>query len=408
MQASDGRVSMTETNWRTGLNVLVTDAHAMGSIAVIRSLGRAGYRVYACSDRPGALGLRSSFVHAGLISPATSSDDFPKWLGRVIADNGITGIIPSEGALIAVRRQFAEFSSLLPFDRDENVVYAGLSKFDLFELLDGLKLTKRLPPYHLVRRATAPPPARALAELGTPVFLKADATHGSGDSSVVRCQTGEAAAAELDRLLTNHDRVLIQGNVPGIGVGVFFLRWNGRILAFFMHRRVHEVPHTGGASSYRAAWWNDAVFSDARQCIEALRWEGVGMLEYRWNPSTGEFFLLEFNGRFWGSLHLALFAGVDFPRLLLDAFYGHEQSIDGFDADTRCRWTFPKEVEYVWSCVKDHSLPVTKRLSVVAEFLWLGVDPGVHSDLNFPGDRMLYIREFARTIGRVAARKVHA
>jgi len=64
---------------------------------------------------------------------------------------------------------------------------------------------------------------------------------------------------------------------------------------------------------------------DALAKIKAMKWQGVGMMEYRWDPTTDQFYFLEMNGRFWGSLHLALFAGVDFPALLLDAFHAHRQ-----------------------------------------------------------------------------------
>jgi protein-tyrosine-phosphatase len=47
--------------------------------------------------------------------------------------------------------------------------------------------------------------------------------------------------------------------------------------------------------------------------LEHLRWTGVAMVEYRWNAATGDFVLVEINGRFWGSLPLAVAAGVDFP-----------------------------------------------------------------------------------------------
>jgi protein-tyrosine-phosphatase len=46
------------------------------------------------------------------------------------------------------------------------------------------------------------------------------------------------------------------------------------------------------------------------------------MVEFRVDPETGRFWLMEINGRFWGSLPLAIFAGVDFPPALLDMWQG--------------------------------------------------------------------------------------
>src|SRR5439155_10720352 len=45
---------------------------------------------------------------------------------------------------------------------------------------------------------------------------------------------------------------------------------------------------------------------------------GVCMFEFRWNPSTHDWVLLETNARFWGSSPLPLSLGVDFPRFLYD------------------------------------------------------------------------------------------
>lgn len=395
-------------DWRRQQRVLVTDAHAMGSVGVIRSLGRAGYRVYAAASRPDAIGLRSTFAQRALLYPSFDSnrDGFKAWLQETIEAERISAIVPSEGMLLAIRDDYARFRHLLPFSSDPAVVYAGMSKCDLFEAFDRPPLSARLPPFLLLRDGDPAPSAEALARLGTPLFVKVDAVYGErGDDSVVRrCAGVDQAQATLRRLRERYRRVVVQGFAEGIGVGVFLLRWNDRILGRFMHRRIHEVPHTGGASSYREAWWHDAVFADARQRIEALCWQGVAMFEYRWNPATGDFRLLEFNGRFWGSLHLALFSGVDFPRLLLDAFYGHEECCETFDPDTRSRWTFPREVEYVWSRLKDGGLPLAGRLGSIVEFFGLGLDPRVHSDLNFPKDRMLYLHGMAQALARWTGR----
>jgi len=50
--------------------------------------------------------------------------------------------------------------------------------------------------------------------------------------------------------------------------------------------------------------------------LDALRWHGVAMVEFKRDEVTDRFWLLEINGRFWGSLPLALSAGIDFPYYL--------------------------------------------------------------------------------------------
>ncbi len=376
----------------------------MGSVAVIRSLGRAGYRVYACSDRRDALGLNSNFAHRRKRCPSVAADTavFNQWLKRTVEAERIEAIVPSEDVLLAMRDDFAWLRSLIPYSRDGRVLYAGMSKCDLFSNFASPGLRERLPPFLLFEQGQSPPADSDLAALGAPLFVKTDAVHDTvaRESAVFRAETSAEASRAIAAALRRYRRVLVQGFVEGEGVGAFLLRWNGTILARFMHRRLHEVPHTGGASSYREAWWNEAIFADAAMRAQHLRWQGVAMFEYRWNPRTGDFWLLELNGRFWGSLHLALFAGVDFPRLLLDAYFGRPESCDFFDHDTRSRWTFPREVEYVRSRVKDSSLSRVERLRSVFEFFALGFDPSIHSDLNFAGDRMLYLHGLRNAVRR--------
>jgi predicted ATP-grasp superfamily ATP-dependent carboligase len=393
-------------NWRRSYAVLVTDAHTIGGLGTIRSLGRAGFRVIGCSPQADAIGFHSRYCDRARVQPSFADHKvFIAWLEDIMASEQVRLIIPSESFLLAVRPYFAQLSALLPVPQDESLAYRGLSKWDLFKICAEGGLAEHLPPFHLIDEHDGESTAREFRGLDEPIFLKVDAAHAreEGDSAVIRCATREIALDRIRTVRRHYRRVLVQGYVPGIGVGAFLARWRGSLLGEFMHRRIHEVPHTGGASSFRAAWRHPAIISDAHARANLLRWEGVGMFEYRWNAANDRFYLMEFNARFWRSLHLALFAGVDFPRLLADAFFNHPDSPVTDYSSIRCRLTFPTEVEYVWSCLKDTSLPWARRLWPVLEFGLLGLDPTVYSDLNYRGDRMLYWRMMLRSIRRFLA-----
>lgn len=63
------------------------------------------------------------------------------------------------------------------------------------------------------------------------------------------------------------------------------------------------------------------------------------MVEYKVDASTGVPYLMEVNGRFWGSLQLAIDAGVDFPALLVAASDNAVRSTDGnYRVGVRSRW----------------------------------------------------------------------
>ena len=58
-----------------------------------------------------------------------------------------------------------------------------------------------------------------------------------------------------------------------------------------------------------------------------LGWHGVAMLEFKQDAAHREVFLIEVNGRFWGSLQLAIAAGVDFPYLTYQLAVGERPSV---------------------------------------------------------------------------------
>jgi predicted ATP-grasp superfamily ATP-dependent carboligase len=399
--APDGR-AVVAVEWRPEHPVMVAEAQAVGSVGVIRSLGRAGYPVHAVSASREALGLRSRFATRSAVSPAYTAPDFIPWLRGYIRDFGIRAIVPSEGFLFAIRDTWSEFIHLMPIPADRQVVFRALSKYEFFERLAAdVSLWRNVPPTLFVRDEL--PAESEYAKLPLPIFLKADRCHsrGSADGDIVRTVTPAEARRRTADLLRDYDRVLVQGFVPGTKPGEYLLRWDGQVRAHFANLMTHQSPHRGGFGSLRASWHHPEMARDAEEKLRAMDWQGAAMVEYRWDPATDRFWCIELNARFWGSLHHALYAGIDFPRLLVDAFLGRppEPRVPYRDG-LRCRLIVPAEVGYVQSRLRDPEVGLGARLWTVIEFFLLCFNPRIRSDLHFPGDRMLFWRaagQFARS-----------
>lgn len=376
------------------IHVMVAGAHSMGALGVIRSLGRGGYAVHAVADSQTALGLRSQFASHRAVHPPGNDPKFGHWLSKYVKQYDIRLIIAG-GAIHPDNGQCSSgLSNLFPVPQEPSIRANG-NKFELFKALgsgDGIH-REHLPPHLLVDLNERLPRTEDLEPLGLPLFIKLDGRHAcnGGGNRVVRAQTVDEALQVTADLSTKYDKALIQGFVRGIGVGVFLLRWKGRILARFMHKRLHEMPHTGGASSFRKSWWHAEILADAEAKLEHIDWNGVAMVEYRWNPETNQYYLMEMNLRFWGSIHLALYSGVDFPKLLADA---HTQQIfhpvPRPQLNVRCRNTIPFEVGYLVSLWKDRHVSIGRKLYSILEAITLTLDPRVQNDLMFPGDNRLF------------------
>jgi predicted ATP-grasp superfamily ATP-dependent carboligase len=171
--------------------------------------------------------------------------------------------------------------------------------------------------------------------------------------------------------------VLAQRRIVGPGVGIFLLRWNGRTVARFAHRRIREKPPSGGVSVYRESVdVPDAWFTQAERLLESVDWSGVAMVEFKLDEATGRPYLMEINGRFWGSLQLAVDAGVDFPRLLLEAATGAPAGeVPAYRPGIRLRWEWGDLDHLIARLRKSdaalHLPPGSpSRLATIGQVLW--------------------------------------
>lgn len=170
-----------------------------------------------------------------------------------------------------------------------------------------------------------------LPKLTFPVVLKPGRSIPNADTRrqlSVAYAFNETELIALGTDLLKHCRVLLQEYSQGIGTGIELLADHGEIVYAFQHQRLHEVPLTGGGSSLRKSIAvNPMLLAAAERLIKALRWHGVAMVEFKWQPETGAYTLMEINGRFWGSLPLACAAGANFPWLLYQLWVDNQRPV---------------------------------------------------------------------------------
>jgi predicted ATP-grasp superfamily ATP-dependent carboligase len=111
-------------------------------------------------------------------------------------------------------------------------------------------------------------------------------------------------------------------------------------VAQFSHRRLREKPPSGGVSVLcESVQIPTQALRHAKILLDELQWEGVAMVEFKLDSADQKYKLMEINGRFWGSLQLAIDAGVDFPDLLIQTL-GNEplRPIETYRIGVKSRW----------------------------------------------------------------------
>jgi predicted ATP-grasp superfamily ATP-dependent carboligase len=324
--------------------IIVTDGEQRAALAVTRSLGRAGEQVIVCSRSGRSLAGASRFAAAAVrvADPLSAPDEFTDDVLRLAREHSSEFIIPiSEASLLALlprRRDVPQ--TLIPFAAanrfveicDKGLVLSAAARHGIAIPRQFIARTPeeilRLGPtltFPLVIK-----PARSVADVGT----------GRVKSGTVHVPELQALELAIRNFPEGVYPLLTQERVVGPGVGVFILLWNGEVRAAFAHRRIREKPPSGGVSVLSESIPLDAeLLARSVALLRDFEWQGVAMVEYKMNDTTGIPHLMEVNGRFWGSLQLAIDAGVDFPRILVAAARGQSTpEVGAYRIGARLRW----------------------------------------------------------------------
>jgi predicted ATP-grasp superfamily ATP-dependent carboligase len=303
--------------------VLVTDANRGSAITVMRSLDRKGWTVVAADATRHSLGFRSRHARHRHVypSPGAEPEAFVNSLSEVVSRYGVDLLIPiTDETILPLARARIRFAGqcdlAIAGDKALSVVMDKQATLDLCEEL-GIPVPETYV-------ACSVEEAQEVAHLlPWPIVLKAQRSRrlvkGAGvqrTGAVGYANTVKELIDQAERLI-EHGPILLQGYQPGAGQGVEMLAHEGRPLAIFQHRRLAEVPITGGASAWRESVPLDPALVDySRRLVEALHWTGLIMVEFKVGES--DLALMEVNGRVWGSLPLAVHSGMDFPARLAD------------------------------------------------------------------------------------------
>jgi len=135
---------------------------------------------------------------------------------------------------------------------------------------------------------------------------------------------------------------LVQEYIPD-GGGTFgfcaLFDHHSNLKAAFVHKKLRMYPVRGGPSTLRESVEHPQIMELGLSLLRLLDWKGVAMVEFKVDPRDQTPKLMEVNPRFWGSLQLAIFSGVDFPYLMLKIAKGEEvEPVLSYQVGMRCRW----------------------------------------------------------------------
>ena len=311
------------------MKILVTDGENRSALAVTRSLGKQGHSVQVVAARSKSLASSSRYCLRGIAVPDPQHNGaaFVSAICELSVKEKFDVIFPmteqSIYLLNSVRDSLPKKTVLgCP---PESMMQAVSDKSTLYHLAEDL----HIPIPHTIYLTGIDDLNAAIRQIYSyPVVVKPALSKIPSNKGFLSAGVRYASNRhELEQLFATSAVLrypsLIQEKIVGPGTGLFTLYDRDRHLALFSHKRLREKPPTGGVSVVSESVSLDEEMVEASdRLLSSVGWTGVAMVEFKRDQRDGKAKLMEINGRFWGSLQLAVNCGVDFPGLYLEYLHG--------------------------------------------------------------------------------------
>jgi D-aspartate ligase len=299
---------------------VVAEVGWVNGLGAIRALGREGVRVMAVDHRPWALGFSSRYATPVVApDPVADEDGFVSALADLGRRTG--------GPLPVFATHDEHVNTIVRRAADLGPAYR--LPWPDWETLEAIQRKR-----HQLEQAVAcgvPIPetrhprsgAEALAagtELGYPVFMKpSDPAQFRRiyRRQAYRCDTPkqlEDAYAHMEGY-----EPMLQEFVPGGDEGLYtlgsYLDAEGAALGLFCGRKLRQTRRDMGSCRVGESVWVQRIVDDGLKLLRALGFRGISQVEFKLDPRTGEFKLIEVNPRQWQWHGLSGACGVNLTHI---------------------------------------------------------------------------------------------
>lgn len=326
----------------------MSDASYKHTVGIVRTLGRRGHCVTVLASGPDDLASRSRYCSSVEYVPDSADPRFAVAVARVLERNPQDLIIPVG---YAATLRLAESRDQLPqFVRMETADLAQIQFAADKARVRQLAMELRVPAPKTLYPSGFEELQECAAQFGYPMLLKPRCEGPKGRVHCVRDANAlrRASLGWVSNHANGNEMPMVQEFIPGYGCGFFALYQHGQCKRIFMHRRVREDTPDAGASSCAESFYSERLKELGMKMLTALEWHGVAMVEFRYDERDRDFKLLEINPKFWGSLDLALAAGVDFPSYLCAIATGEDLTYsEDYQRNLRFQWFFSGDLQHM-------------------------------------------------------------
>jgi len=345
-------------------DVLVTDSEYKHALAAVRCLGRNKLKVMTCSKKFSP----TRFSRFSKASFRSGEEEFIKKLLEEIKKNKVDLVMPigyySNILCSKNKDKIKKFSNIIIADYDKMLIASNKEK--MAEFVKKLKISA--PKTWIVKNIEQ---ANKI-QFDGPMIIKSSIEMRGKKVEYVE-DSKELKNIVKKRLIYGHQ--IVQERIFGFGCGFFALYKNGKLKASFQHKRMRQYPCSGGTSSAAESYYDKELEIAGGKILDALKWEGVAMIEFIYDLKDKKYKFIEMNPKYWGSLDLAIASKVEFPYLEYLLTKKGNFKMPEYEKELRFQWVLPEDTLRIKTCLN--------RRQALKDYLGDLFNPAVKKDIGY-------------------------
>ncbi len=170
------------------------------------------------------------------------------------------------------------------------------------------------------------------------------------------------------------DNIIVQEYYPGAEDHVQILMHKGEPFMVGDYIGEHHMPLAGGVTTQRVSCHHENLVNDAVKLFKAIGYEGLGGLQFHYDPETDKYIFLEINPRFIGGTPTLIMAGFQTSFLFWQSHFEPEKmKKTRYKLGLRSR-ILGGDANWMIGMIRGDQLPPgqkrTGKIMTVLKFLW--------------------------------------
>lgn len=342
------------------VSVLVLNGESRAGLAVTRSLGKKGIKVYVGGNRKLARSFFSKYCKGRFIYPNSSNgvEEVHKSLLENVKKIKPDVILPinNDTTYIISKyiKKYQKYSKITPLLDLKNFRYY-YNKENIIKISKKEKIL--IPKTYVTKKFSEL--KKISNNISYPVLLKPSISSGGRGIQIIKSKEklieryNQSTKVKTDYSF-NPKNIIIQEYLEGDVYTVYMLYHKGRLISSMVMKALRWYPSKlGVAISYKTVK-NDKILEIALRLFEGRCFNGPVDVQFIVDNKDKKTKLLEINPKLWGTVEASIAAGIDIPFLLYQIVLGKNVSkVKGYKVGQEFRWILFGELAILLKSLND-------------------------------------------------------